>query len=131
MTTTEKAKHAGQTPPTSEEFTRTLGQATWLMTVSKQHRSKDIAFVEAAICAPLMYKQLRVFLQGKQPVAVLTWAYASEEVKAKVEAGEGPLQLHDWRSGPEVVVVDCISPFTDKKKFIDAFMSEVASIKAD
>lgn len=101
------------------------------MTVSKEYRSKDMAFVEAGICAPLMYKQLRVFLQGKQPVAVLTWAYASEEVKEKVVAGEGPLQLHEWRSGPEVVVVDCISPFADKKKFIDAFETEVASIKAD
>lgn len=115
--------------PTSEEFTRTVGQVTWLMTMSKAHRGKPISYIETYVSAPLMFKQVRVFLKGKQPIGALSWAYASDEVQAKLSAGDYQMTLQDWRSGPQVIVVDCISPFADPQIFIDEFMSQVAATK--
>lgn len=116
--------------PTSEDFTRALGQVSWLVTLSKRHRDLPISWMEQAIHAPLMLKQLRVFTKGKQPLAALTWAYASDEVKARIEAGDLALKLQDWRSGSEPVIVDCISPLTDPQIFIDQFKRDVAQAQS-
>ncbi len=116
--------------PTSEEFTRTVGQVTWLMTMSKEHRDKPVSYIETYVSAPLMFKQVRVFLKGKQPLAALVWAYVSEEISDKIDAGGHTMGLQDWRCGPEVKVVDCVSPFADGQIFIDEFMSQVAATKA-
>ena len=86
--------------PTSEEFSQTMGQVAWLMTLSKEHRSKPISYQEAHLTAPLMFKQVRVFEKDKQPLAAVIWAYVSPEVKSKIEAGGYTLSLQDWRSGP-------------------------------
>lgn len=115
--------------PTSEEFTRTLGQITWLLTQSKSHRRREIEFIEAHVMAPLMFKQVRVFTKGKQPLAALIWAYVSEDVKNKLLSGDHKMGLQDWRSGPEVMIVDCVSPLADAQLFIDQFMSEVEAAK--
>lgn len=114
--------------PSSEEFVQTLGRITWLMTLSNEYRNKNISFIEAHASAPLMFNQVRIYLSGKQPIGAVTWAYASPEVKAKLEAG-ALLSLEDWRSGPEVIVVDCISPLVDKSVILERFASQVASAK--
>lgn len=114
--------------PSSEEFVQTLGQVTWLMTLSSEYRDKNISFIEAHVSAPLMFNQVRIYLSGKQPIGAVTWAYASPEVKAKVEVG-ALLCLEDWRSGPEVMVVDCISPLVDKSVILEKFSSQVAAAK--
>ena len=107
--------------PSSEEFTHVLGQVTWLMTLSKSHRERLIAHIDDLVVAPLMLKQVRVYLKGKQPLAAVMWAYASPEVKAKIAAPPFIMALNDWRSGPEIVVVDCISPFADPNMFFEQF----------
>ena len=111
--------------PTSEEFTRTMGQICWLMTLSPAHRDRPISLIEAHVSAPLMFKQVRVYLKDKQPLAAVTWAYASDEVKRKIAEGNHVMGLNDWRSGPEVVVVDCISPFAPSETFVNQFMAQV------
>ncbi len=57
--------------PTSEEFLRTMGQVSWLMTLSPEHRDRPIRYLEAHLAAPLMLKQVRVVTRGSQPVAAL------------------------------------------------------------
>ena len=113
--------------PTSEEFTRTMGQICWLMTLSPAHRDRPISLIEAHVSAPLMLKQVRVYLKDKQPVAVVIWAYASDDIKQKIDGGYHTMALNDWRSGPEVVVVDCISPFAPPETFVNQFMAQVPS----
>lgn len=115
--------------PTSEEFLRVMGQVCWLLSLSLPHRDKPISLLEAHVSAPLMLKQVRVFTRGNQPIAALTWAYASPEVKAQIEAGDHVMGLMDWRSGPEVVIVDIISPLMDGKIFTDQFLGEVAKLQ--
>lgn len=112
--------------PDSEEFTRVLGQVTWLLTQDKRLKTIPAAEIEPRFIAPMILKQVRVFTKGKAPIAALSWAYASDEVIGKVERGEGPLMLSDWRSGPKVVVVDVVSPFADPKLFTADFLKSVS-----
>jgi len=123
-----KNKIRSTTVPTSEEFTKTLGQITWLMTLSKGHRDMKVNQIEPRILAPLMMKQVRVFTKGTQPLAAITWAYVSDEVEAKIAARSSDLTLEDWRSGKKVVIVDCISPLMDGAIFKEQFMSQVNSL---
>lgn len=111
--------------PTSEEFTRTLGQVTFLLTISRPHLERPIAHVRDMVIAPLMLKQVRVFLKGKQPVAALSWAYASDEVRDRIAAPPFVMGLPDWRSGPHVTVAEVISPLLDPQLFIDQFLADV------
>ena len=111
--------------PGADDFSKALGQVTWLMTLSKAHRDKSVGWIEAHVSAPLMFRQVRVFLRDKQPVAAIIWAYASNEVKARLEAGDHQMALADWRSGEEVVIVECISPLMNGQPFIDNFMADV------
>ncbi|MFK8036068.1 MAG: toxin-activating lysine-acyltransferase [Hyphomicrobiales bacterium] len=116
--------------PTSDEFTKTVGLVTWLMSMSEPYCDMPISSFEKKVFAPLMLKQVRVFYKRKQPVAVLIWAYASKEVQSKLNAGGYEMRIADWRSGPEVVVVDCISPFADQDIVVESFMAEVAAAEA-
>jgi len=75
------------------------------------------------VATPIFLQQFKVYLKDKQPVAFLTWAMASDEVKARVEAGETTLELKDWRSGTNKVVVECVSPFGAAGKFLGRFDS--------
>ncbi|MEO9649845.1 MAG: toxin-activating lysine-acyltransferase [Roseobacter sp.] len=125
MTATEKSKPFQPSLPTSEEFSRSLGHVTWLMTQSPHHKKRQIELIEAHVIAPLMFKQVRVYLNGKQPLAAVIWASVSDVVKEKLEAGGYIMQLQDWRSGPEVVVVDCVSPLGDPKVFTEKFIAQV------
>lgn len=115
--------------PTSEEFTRTLGQVTFLLTISPPHLERSIAHIRDMVIAPLMLKQVRVFLKGKQPVAALSWAYASEEIRDRTAKPPFVMALTDWRSGPHVTVVEVISPLIDPKIFIDKFLMDVGSAR--
>lgn len=127
----EKEKSVSADFPTSEEFVTTMGQMVWLLSVSKDHKQLPISWIEAHVSAALMFKQIRIFLKGKQPIAALIWAYASPEVYRLVQQGGYTMKLQDWRSGRDVVVVDCVSPFTDSSVFTAKFLEEVESARAD
>lgn len=117
--------------PTSEEFLRTMGQVSWLMTLSPEHRDRPIRYLEAHLAAPLMLKQVRVVTRGSQPVAALSWAYASPEVKARIEAGGHVMALGEWRSGPEIVIVEVISPLIDRQIVINQFLGQIKGLTSN
>ena len=115
--------------PTSDEFTRTLGQVAWLMTLSQPHRDKPIAILEKMISAALIFKQVRVYVQDKKPIAAVVWAYVSSELKSKILDQHYIPKLKEWRSGPELVIVDCTSPFLDEDKIKARFVEQYESAK--
>lgn len=108
----------------AQTFASTLGQAVWLMTMSKDHKDLTIRTVEERVAPALLLRQFKLYSKGKQPVAFLIWASVSDEVKARLEAGDKSLEMTDWRSGPNIVVVDCISPFNPPETFIEKFMAD-------
>lgn len=107
--------------PTSEEFSTMFGQTAWLMSLSKEHGQRSVAELAEIIAAPLMFKQLRVFTKGKQPLAAITWAYVTPDLAEKIRLGQHKMSLEDWRCGTEKVVVDCISPLADPQFFLNLF----------
>lgn len=113
----------------AQTFGSALGQAVWLMTMDPKYRDLPIREVETRVATPIFLQQFKIYLKGKQPVAFLSWALASDEVQAKVEAGATNLELKDWRSGKNVVIVDCVSPFGPKSLFAQEFLEKNNNIK--
>ena len=108
----------------AQTFGSALGQAVWLMTMSKEHRELPIKEIEDRLITPIFLQQFKIYSKGKQPVAFLSWAMVSDEVKARVEAGERQLKLKDWRSGNELVVVECVATFGSTKSIVNTFLSQ-------
>ena len=108
----------------AQTFGLALGRAVWLMTMSKAHRDLPIKEIEDRLITPIFLQQFKIYSKGKQPVAFLSWAMVSDEVKVRVEAGERKLELKEWRSGKEVVVVECVSPFSPAKQILETFEAQ-------
>lgn len=114
----------------SATFASVMGQAVWLMSMSKDHRELPIKTVEDLLSPAILLKQFRLYSKGKQPLALVVWASVSDEVKARLESGDKKLELTEWRSGPNIVVVDCISPLHPADTFIETFMASVQEAQA-
>lgn len=117
---TEKSKQ--QTTVDPQTFGSVMGQAVWLMTMTKEHRDLPIRTVEKLVSPAILLKQFRLFSKGKQPVAFLIWASVSDEIKSRLDLGGKLEDLKEWRSGPNLVVIDCISPFAPKDTIIEEFL---------
>lgn len=115
--------------PDARTFASVLGQATWLMTMSQSHRNLPIRYVEERLSPAILLKQFRLFSKDKQPVAFLTWASVSESIKQRIESGGESLALEEWRSGENIIVVDCISPLVPSEEFIRSFLTSVEALK--
>ncbi len=115
----------GSTAADPATFANYLGQASWLMTLSPEHKELPISTIDKRILPAIFLKQFRLFAKGKQPIAFLTWAKVSDEIKAELEAGRVELDLKGWRSGPHLVVVDCISPFGPAEKIKAEFLKSM------
>ncbi|OBY25205.1 toxin-activating lysine-acyltransferase [Leisingera sp. JC1] len=126
--TEEKGKFPTVDAPT---FASVMGQAVWLMSMSKDHRELPIKTVEDLLSPAILLKQFRLYSQGMQPLAFVIWASVSDEVKARLESGNKKLELADWRSGTNIVVVDCISPLHPAGTFIEKFMASAQDARAN
>ena len=115
---TEQSRNA----PDPQTFAATMGQAVWLMPMTDQHRDLPIREAEARVAVPILLRRFKLYFKGKQPVAFLTWATVSDAAKAKVEAGE-LLELADWTSGDNLIVVDVVSPFNPAEVFEKRFLA--------
>ncbi|KZL22664.1 toxin-activating lysine-acyltransferase [Pseudovibrio sp. Ad37] len=109
----------------AQTFASTMGQAVWLMTMSEAHKELPIRVVEERIAPALLLRQFKLYSKGNQPVAFLVWASVNDEVKARIENGEKKLDVKEWRSGNNIVVLDCISPFNPAAVFEQKFLSEL------
>lgn len=131
MTHPDKTANYGMlNMPTPEDFTHSLGQATWLMTLSKNHRELPLQAMQSRIIAPLMLRQLRVYIRDTQPIGVVTWAYGTPQLKERLLSGWLELDLPDWRSGPEAMIVDIVSPLFDPEIIRKSFEDEISALTA-
>lgn len=109
----------------AQTFASTMGQAVWLMTMSEAHKELPIRIVEERIAPALLLRQFKLYSKGNQPVAFLVWASVSDEVKERIENGEKKLDVKEWRSGNNIVILDCVSPFNPAAVFEQKFLSEL------
>jgi cytolysin-activating lysine-acyltransferase len=109
-------------PP--DEFGLILGLASWLMTMSKEHRGRPISTLDTRILPAILLKQFKLIRKDKMPVAFICWATVSDEVKARLESDEtyAP-EITEWRSGRNLVIVECVSPFTPASEVKQHFIN--------
>jgi cytolysin-activating lysine-acyltransferase len=98
---------AGAAKKTSE----VLGEITWLMSQSPLHKQLFISDLEWLVMTPMMLQQFRLFYDQSKPVGVVLWASVSEEVEARLAAGNARMRPQDWKSGDRLWVVEVIAPF--------------------
>lgn len=106
-------------------FGSALGQAVWLMTMSADHKEKPIKALEAEVLPAILLQQFKLYSKGKQPVAFLTWATVTDEIKKRFDAGDTSLEIQDWRSGNNIIILDCVSPFNPKDVFEKTFLDGI------
>ncbi|TNJ38535.1 toxin-activating lysine-acyltransferase [Phaeobacter sp. B1627] len=127
----ETAKQAGDSNPDEKldphTFASTFGQAVWLMTMSKAYQDLHIRDLEHRVAPAVLLRHFKLYSKGKQPVAFLTWASVTDELRDRIAAGDKTLELQDWRSGRNIVVVDCVSPFAPASEIIEGFLNAVPS----
>lgn len=57
--------------PDTATFASSMGQAVWLMTVSKAHRDLKISDIEDLVTPAILLQQFKIYMKDKQPVAFL------------------------------------------------------------
>ena len=60
---------------------------------------------------PILLLQFRLFYHEGKPAAVVLYAFVSEQVERRLEAGAPSLRPADWKSGERAWIVQVIAPF--------------------
>lgn len=110
-----------------DEFGVFLGLASWLLSMSKEHKHLPFSYLDDTVLPAILLKQFKMIRKEGAPIAFISWASVTEDIASKFEAGEKKaLELHEWRSGPRVIIVECISPFAPTALIKDHFIKELA-----
>jgi cytolysin-activating lysine-acyltransferase len=80
------------------------------MSQSPIHKQFYISDLEWFVMTPVLLQQFRIFYAQDRPVGVLLWAFASDEVEARLVQGVTRLRPQDWKSGDRLWVVEAIAP---------------------
>jgi len=88
-----------------------LTGALGLLMASPRHKHLFLSDLEWALLPPLALRQFRLFAKDNRPVAFATWAFVSEEVEARLNAGHAKLKPAEWKSGERCWIVDVVTPF--------------------
>jgi len=111
----------GATAPNLNVLTGAIG----LMMASPKHRHLFLADLEWALLPPLALKQFRLFTKDNRPVALATWAFVSETVAKRLEAGAAKLKPGEWKSGERCWIVDLVAPYGGATEFVSVLRDSV------
>lgn len=109
------------------DFGMFLGLATWLMSMSTDHKHLPIGSIDRRVLPAIILKQFKLIMKDRMPVAFIAWATVSDEVKAQLEDGSDGLDLKLWRSGKNIVIIECVSPFAPAETVKSKFLEELKS----
>jgi len=112
---------AGAAKKTSE----VLGEIAWLMSQSALHKQLFISDLEWLVMTPMLLQQFRLFYDKDKPIGVVFWATVSEEVEARLAAGNGRMRPQDWKSGDRLWVVEVIAPFGKGEEMVRDLRAKV------
>jgi cytolysin-activating lysine-acyltransferase len=116
----------GSKPLPPDEFGLILGLASWLMSMSKDHRDLPISTLDKRVLPAILLKQFKLIRKDKMPVAFISWATVSDEVKARLESDPAYApELAEWRSGRNLVIVECVSPFSPSAEVKQHFINGI------
>lgn len=93
------------------ELLRVYGDMMFLAFRSPRHIRMSVSVLRTYLEPPLVSGQYRVFRFDDVPRAMFTWAQLGPEAERKLITGV-PLEPADWKSGPNLWIVDLIAPYT-------------------
>jgi cytolysin-activating lysine-acyltransferase len=88
-----------------------FGEITWLMSQSPVYKQFTVGDLEWLVMPPILLKQFRMFYHEDKPVGVVLYAFLSEEVEKRIEAGAPTMRMSDWTSGDRAWIIEAIAPF--------------------
>ena len=103
--------------PVDKRF-KLLGEVTSLMLLSPIHQRYLVSDIGDIITPALDKNQFRIYHKGANPVAILTWAWLSDEVHEKYKEGNYLLKDDEWNSGKHLWFIDFIAPFGNGSKIL-------------
>jgi hemolysin-activating ACP:hemolysin acyltransferase len=101
-----------------------LGQVTWLLSLSPQHRYMFLADFEWRIRPAIVLRQCRLFHSKGRVVAFVSWAYVSDEVAGRLQLMPGRLAPQEWRGGNKFMLVDVVAPFGGAEQLVQAVIKQ-------
>jgi len=109
MTTATSRGALADLPP--GEFFTLYGEVLFLLFHAPLHRVYTVEEIEERIVRPMTLDQFRIYRREDGPVALVTWAFVSDELDARLQTEQTPLGPDDWRSGPNLWFVEFVAPF--------------------
>ena len=95
-----------------------LGEITWLLSQSRTHRYMlFVADLEWLVMPALQQGQYRLFYVEGKPAGLAVWGWVSDRAADRLAQG-GRLAVTEWRSGPNLWLVDLIAPFGGQESML-------------
>ena len=103
-----------------------LGHGAWLMSQVPTHKHFFIADIEWMLVPPVATGQFRLWRNEGMPVGFATWALLSEDAEKRIlEGGIRRLAPKDWNSGPNVWLMDLLTPFGGREEAVREMKEQV------
>lgn len=114
------AKAEGEAAPRpAPTLAEVVLDAIGLMAASPSHRHIFLADLEWLLLPPVRARQVRLVHVEGRPIGLLAWAKVSDEVDARLAAGNPRLAPKEWTSGENTWVMMAISAIEPRDKFIE------------
>jgi cytolysin-activating lysine-acyltransferase len=81
------------------------------------HKQFLVGDLEWLVMPPIMLRQFRIFYHEGKPAAAVLYAFVSDEVERRIEAGAPSMRPNDWKSGERAWIVQVIAPFGQAEAF--------------
>lgn len=126
--------------PPAPQPVNPLAAALTLLLASPPHRHLFIADLEWRLLPAIAAGQFRLITKDNRPLAFVTWAFLSDDIKARLQAAmkqpggassAGRLKPEEWRSGKNHVIVDFVSPFITDEEEKKRMLASVFAVKKE
>lgn len=93
------------------DFKAALGSMVWLSFHSPLHRNWPIASLEDNFWPALKHGQCKIYYDGEQPNAFVTWALLDHPSHNRLLADGLTPGVDKWNSGKNLWFIDIVAPF--------------------
>lgn len=111
------AQPAPQAP--AKTVSHVLGEITWLLSQSQLHKNLFISDLEWMVMPAILLEQFRIYpAPSGQPAGLVLWASVSDETDARLSQGQFRLSPQEWRAGPNLWLLEMVSPFGGQEEML-------------